>query len=319
MEGRPLGIVVQVPRRITYASLYTMRTVVVLSVLLVCALVIAWSYLMARRMTAPIAALARFARRLARRDFAHSVAVETHDELALLAASMNHAARDLAESEARIRREEAIRSDLGRYLPAELVERVVARKQDMALGGARATVTVLFADVVAFTPLVEKLAAEGTVSILNELFTMLTEIVFRHGGTVDKFIGDCVMAMWGAPVSDPEHARRAIAAAEEMMSWLESSNAIWRNRYGVTIRLAIGINSGEAVVGNIGSERRMEYTAIGDVVNVAARLESIARPSQILASAQTRAAAGESFSYVDLGLRPMHGREQPIHVFEVHP
>ena len=232
---------------------------------------------------------------------------------------MNQAATDLQASEVRIRKEEAIRADLGRYLPAELVDKVVKREQDMGLGGARREITVLFADVVAFTPLTQQLEPEVTVQILNELFTIMTDIVFRHDGTVDKFIGDCVMAMWGAPTEEPDHAARALEAAEEIVSWLEIGNANWKKKYGVTIQIAVGINSGEAVVGNIGSKTRMEYTAIGDAVNVAARLEAIARPQQILLTEQTKEAAGEGFSYTEIGERTLAGHETPTRLFELNP
>jgi len=146
---------------------------------------------------------------------------------------------------------------------------------------------------------------------------VLTELVFRHGGTVDKFVGDCVMAIWGAPTPQDDHARRAVEAAEDMLRWLETANPGWLERYGVTVQLAIGINSGEAVVGNVGSEKRMEYTAIGDVVNVAARLEAMARPQQILITAATRTAAGEDFDYADAGERLLAGRAEAVHLFEV--
>jgi adenylate cyclase len=155
------------------------------------------------------------------------------------------------------------------------------------------------------------------VTILNQLFTILTEIVFRHGGTVDKFIGDCVMAFWGAPDDQADHAARAVAAAEDMQSWIEAGNEDWQRSYGVTIRLAIGVHTGEAVVGNFGSETRMEYTAIGDTVNVAARLEAIARPQQILVSEATRQAAGDDFEYVALGSRQVAGKSEAVELYEV--
>jgi class 3 adenylate cyclase len=187
----------------------------------------------------------------------------------------------------------------------------------MKLGGERREISVLFADVVAFTPIADSLAAEETVGLLNELFTILTEIVFRYEGTVDKFIGDSVMAIWGAPQLQPDHAARAIAAAEDMMRWLEAGNQGWRRKFGVTVELAIGINSGHAVVGNVGSETRMQYTAIGDVVNVAARLESIARPQQILVTHATKVLAGDDFQYSSLGPRQLVGRRDPVKLFEV--
>jgi class 3 adenylate cyclase len=243
--------------------------------------------------------------------------VTTRDELALLAGAMRGAATDLAESEAQIRREVQIRSDLGRYLPAELVDKVVRREQDLALGGERRVVTVLFADVVAFTPLTEQRAPEEVVTILNELFTILTGIVFRHGGMVDKFVGDCVMALWGAHEPQEDHAVRALEAAEDMMHWLETGNVAWRERFGVTIQLAIGVHTGEVVVGNIGSKSRMEYTAIGDAVNVAARLEALARPQQILTTRATLDAAGDGFDVAEAGAHQLPGRSEPLTLFEV--
>jgi class 3 adenylate cyclase len=258
-----------------------------------------------------------FAHRLAQRRFGEAVEVKTRDELALLGSTLTKASKELEESEESLKRELAIRSDLGRYLPSELVDQIVRREREVVLGGERRNVTILFADVVAFTPLTEKRPPEEVVTMLNELFTILTAIVFRHGGTVDKFIGDCVMALWGAPTAQEDHAARAVAAAEDMFRFLETGNATWQDRFDITIRLAVGIHSGEAVVGNIGSETRMEYTAIGDVVNVAARLESIARPQQILVTQATRDAAGDDFEYIDAGTHRLAGKEESLQLYEV--
>ncbi|MCA9531486.1 MAG: HAMP domain-containing protein, partial [Myxococcales bacterium] len=317
LRSYPWAVVVQVPARIAYASLDQMRQIIWVTTALAVVLALLIAFVVARQITRPVRALAELASHLANRRFNQRVEVRSRDELGTLGAVMNSAAADLAASEDRIRTEVAIRGDLRRYLPGELVDKVVAREQDMHLGGTRREVTVLFADVVAFTPLTERLGADEIVSMLNELFTILTEIVFRHGGTIDKFIGDCVMAMWGAPTHQPDHAARGVAAAEDMLRWLEAGNEGWKERYGAKIELAIGISSGTAIVGNIGSETRMEYTAIGDTVNVAARLESIARPQTILVTAATRAAASEGFEYIDRGERSIPGRAQTVQVFEV--
>jgi class 3 adenylate cyclase len=317
LDARPWAVVVEVPRDVAYASLDEMRRIVIVSVALAALLALLAAFFVAGRITAPIASLARFARDLAARRFDRRVEVRTSDELEMLADAMSGAARDLEASEAQIREEERIRADLGRYLPAEIVDKVVSSEQDMGLGGVRREITVLFADVVAFTPLTERLPPEEVVSLLNELFTVLTELVFRHQGTVDKFVGDCVMAVWGAPSARDDHAARALECAEDMMSWLSTANPGWEEKYGVTVQLAIGVHSGEAIVGNVGSERRMEYTAIGDVVNVAARLEAIARPMQILVSEETRSAAGDAFDFADIGDRVLSGRQDPVRLFEV--
>ncbi len=317
LQSLPWAIVTQIPRDFAYASVDTMRRALIAVSVTAIVLALFVAFGIARQITRPIQELSSFAQDLADRRFDRRVTVNTRDELSMLGDVLSSAAADLQASEARIRKEEAIRRDLRRYLSGELVDRVVRREQDMKLGGERRDVSVLFADVVSFTPIADSLAAEDTVRLLNELFTILTEIVFRHGGTVDKFIGDSIMAIWGAPELQPDHGRRAIAAAEDMMRWLEAGNEGWRRKFDVTVELAIGINSGQAVVGNVGSETRMQYTAIGDVVNVAARLESIARPQQILITEATKRAAGDDFTYLPIGQRQLVGRRDLVNLFEV--
>lgn len=317
LDSRPWAIVAQVPTEIAFAPIVAMRKVVVGTVVVAVVVALIAAILLARRITSPLVQLSRFATDIAQRKFDARVHIHTSDELAVVGEAMSQAAADLENSEHRIREELEIRSDLGRYLPAELVDKVVRREQDMELGGVRQEITVMFADVVEFTPLAEKLPPEQVVQILNELFTIVTEIVFRHRGTVDKFVGDCVMALWGAPTQIEDHATLALEAAEEIVSWLEAGNETWEKKYGVTVRIAIGINSGEAVVGNVGSRSRMEYTAIGTTVNVAARLEAIARPQQILISEQTARRAGEGFQLSPVGERTIAGHSEPLRLYEV--
>jgi class 3 adenylate cyclase len=310
-------VIAQVPREVAYRSLFEMRRIVLL-VLAAAALGGALlGVFFARRITSPIGRLRAFAEKLAARDFGQKVTIETRDELAVLGDALSGAAADLAASEAKLGRELAIRQDLGRYLPAQLVDKVVRREQDLALGGERRTITVLFADVVAFTPLAERLGAEAVTRLLNDLFTVLTEIVFRSGGTIDKFMGDCVMAVWGAPAELGDHAPRAVRAAQDMLRWVEAANAGWQEVHGARVQLAIGVHSGEAIVGNLGSKQRMEYTAIGDTVNVAARLESVARPEQILCSRATRELVGDAVEFVPLGERRLAGLGHSVDLFEV--
>ena len=316
--GWPFALVVQQPRDIVYAELALLRTriVIVVSVALAIAALLAFGF--ARAVTAPIRRLVAFTRMLAARKFSERVVIETRDELATLGYALNKSAQDLGDSELKIRHEHEIRNDLSRYLPAPIVEKVVAREQDMGLGGKRREISVVFADVVGFTPLTGKLEPEVVVSILNELFTIMSEIVFRHGGMIDKFIGDSMMAIWGAPEPSVDHAERAVAAALDMQKWLEFGRKRWQDRYDISIDVAIGINTGTAVVGNIGSQTRMEYTAIGESVNVAARVESVARPRQVLITAATKAALSDAFDIVEIGLQQLPGRDQPTMLYEVN-
>ncbi len=312
-----LIVLVRTSRTAAFATLRELRTFVIATCVALAVLALLAALLLARRITRPLESLSRFAGDLAERRFDAPLVVDTRDEIGALAEDMRRSAKELAASEERVLREEAIRADLGRYLAADLVERIVKREQAMELGGRRADITVLFADVVAFTPLSRTLPPEDVVALLNELFTLLTEAVFRHGGTVDKLVGDAVMAVFGAPADDPDHARSAVETAEAMMAIVETASAGWQERYGVGLQLAIGIHSGEAVVGNVGSERRMDYTAIGEVVNLASRLETIARPRQILISAATAERLGDDFELVSVGERAVG--ESAMALFEVQP
>ena len=282
-------------------------------------LALAVGFLAAGRVTRPILDLVAQARLIGQRRWRDlSLATPRRDEIGELTGTLGRMAGELEQGEAEIARQAKLRGDLGRFMDKALVEAIVRGEHPLALGGKRMAVSVVFADVVGFTPLAESRDAERIVALLNELFSMLTEIVFRHGGTVDKFIGDCIMAVWGAPVPQEDHARRALAAAEDMMRFLETANEEWREKYDVEIRLGVGVNSGEAIVGNIGSDKRMEYTVIGDVVNVASRLEAIAAPNQVLVSEATRALVGDAFPLRYLGEQNLTGRKTktPVYALE---
>jgi adenylate cyclase len=239
------------------------------------------------------------------------------DELGTLADAIDRMAVDLEASEALVAKEARLRGDLSRFLGTELVDAIVRGEHSLELGGERREVTVLFADVVAFTPIAERGKPEVVVAMLNELFTILSEVVFRHGGTVDKFVGDSIMAVFGAPVSRADHADRALAAAEDMIQFVETAADEWRERFDVDVRIGIGVSSGEVVVGNIGSKKRMEYTVIGDAVNVASRLESLAGPNQVLVGESTAKRASEGAPLRHVGERALLGRTEPTVVYEL--
>jgi adenylate cyclase len=280
---------------------------------------LAVGYAVAHGVTRPVQRLVAKVRLIGQRRWRELPAEPARsDEIGELTRSIDQMAGDLEKGEGEIAREAKLRGDLSRFMSRELVDAIVRGEHPLALGGRRIAVTVLFADVVAFTALAEQKPPERVVALLNELFSMLSEIVFRHGGTVDKFIGDCIMAVWGAPVATEEHASRALAAAEDMLRFLDTANEEWRAKYDTEVRLGIGVNSGEAIVGNIGSDKRMEYTVIGDVVNIAARLEAIAAPNQILvAEATERLVSEDGFELVLLGDKHLTGRAKATRVFRL--
>jgi adenylate cyclase len=316
------GVAIWRPEPVAYAVLDRMRTQGAIVAAVASLLALLAGYLAARAVTEPIRRIVGEARLIGQRKWrdirlADSPAVRRGDEIGELTRSLSRMSVDLEKGEAEILHEAKLRGDLSRFMSKQLVDAIVHGDHPLALGGKRAVVSVLFADVVAFTPLAEARSAEQVVALLNELFSVLTEVVFRHGGTVDKFIGDCVMAVWGAPVAQVDHAERALAAAEDMMRFLETANEGWRTKYDIEVRLGIGVNSGEAIVGNVGSDKRMEYTVIGDVVNVAARLEAIARPNQVLLAQATKDFAGDAFVTAELGERKLTGREKATMVYEL--
>ncbi|HUI98806.1 MAG TPA: adenylate/guanylate cyclase domain-containing protein [Usitatibacter sp.] len=198
------------------------------------------------------------------------------------------------------RRRGEIRRAFSLYVSPEVVDHVMAHPERLALGGERREVTMMFTDLAGFTTLSERIEAEKVAQILNLHFTRATAIVKRHGGTVNRFIGDAIMAMWGAPVDDPDHAYHATAAAIEMQRDLGELRADLAARGLPEIRMRVGLHSCVAVIGNLGSSDRFDYTAIGDGVNLAARLEGVNKlyGTGILLSGETAARIGAR-----LGLR----------------
>ena len=207
----------------------------------------------------------------------------------------------------------------GRYVSKDVYEQLLAHPDRAELGGKRREMTVLFSDLRGFTTVTEAGNAEQLVAQLNEYFTRMVAIVFRHHGTVDKFVGDMVMALFGAPVDDPGHAEHAVAAAVEMVRELRELNRGWAARGMPQLDLGIGINSGDMIAGNIGSSAIMSYTVIGDNVNLGARLESLNKEykTRIIISDATRLRLKETYDIRPLGDVVVKGKTRAVTVFQV--
>jgi adenylate cyclase len=213
-----------------------------------------------------------------------------------------------------------IHDALGRYTSPALVRELLRRPELLdRFGGTREELTVYFSDIRGFTAISEGLPAERLVELLGEYLSAMTEVVERHGGYVDKYVGDAVMAVWGAPVPVPDHAARACAASLEMRRALDALRPGWKDRFGVEIRAGAGLNTGPMVAGNVGSRRKANYTVLGDAVNLASRLEGAnkAYGTSILVGQGTRAAAGEAFAFRSIDLVRVKGKSLGVAVFEL--
>jgi len=205
----------------------------------------------------------------------------------------------------------------GRYVSKVVVNEILANPKEIEVGGIRKDVSVMFIDIRGFTPLSEKMEPEEVIKILNRYLDLCTKAVFKYEGTLDKIIGDGVMTIFGAPIAQDDHADRATRTALEIKSNYELLAEEIQKEYGFDVNLGIGINSGSAVIGNIGSHDRLDYTAIGDTVNLAARLESNAKPGQILISRETFARISERFRCRELDPISVKGKKDLVEIYEV--
>jgi len=184
----------------------------------------------------------------------------------------------------RLRREAVVVSNFQRYFAPNLASQIAQQEGAVQLGGQKRPVVIFFSDIRGFTPLSETMGPDAIATLLTEYFTEMVEIVFEHSGTLDKFIGDAIMALWGAPIAHADDADRAMKCALDQLVSLEKLNKKWKAEGRPELGIGIGINFGEVFAGNIGSDRRLEYTVIGDAVNIASRLCRIAGPNEILIS-----------------------------------
>ncbi|HXO37119.1 MAG TPA: adenylate/guanylate cyclase domain-containing protein, partial [Candidatus Acidoferrum sp.] len=243
----------------------------------------------------------------------------TQDELNVFAlvAAQAGAAVDNAVAHEKIAQQSLQRSALERFLSPEVVEMVVANP-DIRLGGVNQEVTVMFADIRGFTTMSEAMEPGRVVEILNEYFTRVTDVIFDNGGTLDKYIGDAVMAVFGAPISKGNDAAAAVNSAIQIQRLLIELNRDAAAREWPELRVGIGINTGNAIAGNIGSPRRLDYTVVGDAVNTAQRLMTNAAGGQILISESTAKKLSKTFDLERLPELKVKGRSEAVPVFRVN-
>jgi class 3 adenylate cyclase len=212
-----------------------------------------------------------------------------------------------------------LRDAFSKYVSKDLLEQLLHTKQELKLGGTKRDITVFFSDIRGFTTLSEKTSPEQLVHLLNEYFTAMTRIILKHGGTVDKFIGDAIMAFWNAPVEEKDHAKLACTAALEQVAALKELQKSWSERGMPLIHIGCGIHSGPAIIGNMGSEERFDYTAIGDTVNIASRLEGLTKEHEadIIISESTYEQVKDAFHCKKLGAAKVKGKEVHVVIYSL--
>jgi adenylate cyclase len=261
-------------------------------------------------LSAPILKLMEGTRAVAAGNFAVSLPVPSRDEIGDLTQSFNQMAQSLREKD-------LIKRAFTRYVAREVVDEILKDPENLVLTGERRDVTVLFCDIRGFTSTSEKLTPEEVVTLLNTFYTLMIDTTFKEDGTLDKFLGDGVMAVFGAPIYHHDHSLRAIRTALAMQAGMRDLSARRATEGKPPIAVGIGINAGDAVAGTVGTEARMEYTVIGDSVNLAARLESNSKAGQILISEQTYRKVQAAVEARSLGRIKVKGKEDEIGVYEV--
>jgi class 3 adenylate cyclase len=246
--------------------------------------------------------------KIAHGDFTVPVPVSSGDEIGVLAQHVNQMALGLKERE-------YVRDAFSRYVPKEVVDRLLERKIQLKLEGDLETVTILFCDIRGFTHMTERLGARQVVHILNRYFTAMTDVAIEYDGIVDKFSGDEIMIVFGAPIRHEDDPPRAVRMALAMQRRLDLLNEEFRAEGLEELEIGVGIATGLAIVGNIGSEKRLNYSVIGDVVNLASRLVSQAKPGEILVSEATYDLVKEQFVCSTLGKILVKGKSEPVEIF----
>jgi adenylate cyclase len=217
----------------------------------------------------------------------------------------------------RMKSEEKVRANLARYLSPQIVDQVIKKDVRVNLGGDKKVVTILFSDIRNFTRISETLPPDKLVALLNEYFTEMAAAIFENQGSLDKYIGDAIVAVFGSLIPLENHPATAVRAAAAMMRRLQSLREKWTAQYGVVMEMGVGINTGEVFLGNVGSPERMEFTVLGDTVNVASRFSGVAKGGQILITKETLAGLGPDVKYRELPPVSIKGKAAEIEIFEV--
>ena len=283
--------------------------VIVLTILLIL-IGIGISLFMSTLFSKPVYNLVDGTREIKNGNFNYRIDLFSNDELGDLTLAFN----DMADG---LRKKEVIQESFGRYVTPEIVDMILQNPDEKWLKGKKLNVTVMFADIRGFTSFSEKKEPDEVVNILNEYFSMATEVIQKHGGHIDKFAGDEIMVVFGAPIAYEDHSVRAVRAAVSLQNELKNFNSRKAGEGREAIRIGTGINSGDVVAGNLGSSKKMEYTVIGDNVNLASRLTREAKADDIIISDSVYEKVADIANVDKLEPVMVKGKSKPIQIYRV--
>src|SRR5262245_4700479 len=310
-DGHAAGIlVVDYPVEIYLDRLHELRRAVVQGALAGGVMSLVVGLLFARHLTRPLAALTRGVARVAGGDLSETLAVRSRDEIGRLTDAFNEMITGL-------RQRDFIRDTFGRYVSPEVARAILESPEGLRLGGEKRVITVLMSDLRGYTRFAEQGGPAWVMDVLNGYLARMTDLIVGHEGTVNEFMGDGIVAVFGAPVAHPDHAERAAAAALAMQRAMVEINESHTARGLPRFEMGIGLNTGEAVVGNLGSEQRAKYTVVGAAVNLAARVESATVGGQIFMSAVTLEQLGDLAEVAETISVELKGLAEPLTLYEL--
>ncbi len=310
-EGEELGTVAVVFSTVkVHREIANNRNQLLVTMLVFLVIGLVFSFVLASRLTAPIHPLVSSMLKVRGGDLDQKVTVTTSDEIGFMTSTFNFMVDGLRERD-------RIKDTFQRYVTQQVADKILSGKEQVQLTGEKREATIMFSDIRGFTSMSESLKPEQVVSLLNEYLSLMIDVIFRYEGTLDKFIGDGIMAIFGAPIAHSNDPERAVRTALEMQTNMNKLNQRREARGERPIYIGIGINSGEVVAGNIGSSKRMEYTCIGDHVNLAARVESQTTAGQVLISENTYVKVQHLVEVRELPPTRVKGKEQLVTLYEV--
>lgn len=258
----------------------------------------------------PIKKLHKGVEEIANGNYETYINKTTKDEIGDLTTAFNTMAKNLKEKE-------LVRNMFSKYLSPDIAEYILENPEQLELGGIESELTIMFLDIRGFTALSENFHPNDIVKFLNSFFTSMVDIIFSHKGTLDKFLGDGLLAIFGAPVKYEGHAKKAVEAAIKMVEHIKKYNKDRRSWGKEEMHIGIGINTGKAIIGNIGSKQRAEYTVIGDTVNTCSRIEGLTSKEEILISQKTYDLIKDDFECEFVGEKKVKNKKYPIKIYKV--